>query len=204
MSYIDGIVIFAIICIVLYEAIYGYHTNVKFSPCPGCEEYNVSPIYEDKADAAELIEKTDRKIQILIKHLKDNQNRYESPLVRHGINQVIANYDNDNIYEISPNNLLKRTSFLRNKKILVLCLRRKSDGKLHDENTICFVVLHEMSHMMNEGIGHTETFWRLFKFMLEQAVQCGIYTPVDYANKPVVYCGLDIQFSPLYSNLQTI
>jgi hypothetical protein len=204
MSYFDGIIIFLIICIVAYEAIFGYHTNVKFKPCPSCEEYNVSPIYADKADAAALIERTDHKIKILIKYLEENRAQYHSPLIQYGIGQLMRNYDNDNIHEISPNNIMQRTSFLRDKKTLVLCLRRKTDGQLHDDNTICFVVLHEMAHMMNEGIGHTETFWRLFKFLLEQGVQCGIYHPIDYSMEPVVYCGLDIKYSPLFSDLKSL
>jgi len=81
----------------------------------------------------------------------------------------------------------------------VLCLRRKDNGELHDENTIMYVILHELAHMVNTEWGHEKDFWDKFQFLLNEAVSIGIYTPIDYSKKPVKYCGLDIKYSPLYN-----
>ena len=133
-----------------------------------------------------------KKIQKLIKHLTlkypDDEQSY----------MLRKNYEKNNIYEISPHNISGQTSFLRNKSILVLCLRRKDTGELHDVNTIMYVILHELAHMINKEWGHKQLFWDKFHFLLQEAVDIGIYTPVDYSKKPMTYCGLKIQYSPLY------
>lgn len=123
--------------------------------------------------------------------------------IQERVQQLIHNYDAKDIHEISPLNKDGSTSYTENKKTLILCLRRKKpdangDHPLHDINTMMFVVLHELTHMMNDEWGHPYEFWVLFKFVLENAVEAGIYTPVDYKRRPIVYCGMDITYNPLF------
>jgi WLM domain len=93
------------------------------------------------------------------------------------------------------------TSYSENKgQRIVVCLRDKTkapDYPLIDINTIMFVMLHEMAHLMTETIGHTPEFWQNFKRILHDAVKVGIYTPVNYARQPQPYCGMTITDSPL-------
>lgn len=117
------------------------------------------------------------------------------------IKQLARNYDSDNIYEIGPNNLMGVTSYTEDKKKLILCLRDKKHSQLHDINTIMFVVLHEMAHMMNKTWNHPHEFWVLFRFLLANAVEIGIYEPVDYSKHPIVYCGLHLGSSPLFADI---
>lgn len=112
--------------------------------------------------------------------------------------QFIENYDSGNIHEISPKNLMSATSFTEGKSKLVMCLRDKETEQLHHINTITFVFLHELSHMMNDQFGHPMQFWQLFKVVLQNSVECGIYVPVDYKKNPVKYCGMQITQCPLY------
>lgn len=95
----------------------------------------------------------------------------------------------------------KDTSYSENKgQKVVVCLRDKKrapEYPLIDENTIMFVVLHEMAHLMTETIGHTQEFWTNFKRILQDSVQVGIYQPVNYAQRPTPYCGMTITDSPL-------
>jgi hypothetical protein len=76
----------------------------------------------------------------------------------------------------------------------------KETSKLKDDNsknTIMFVMLHEMAHLMTETIGHTQEFWTNFRRILGDAVQIGIYTSVNYASRPTPYCGMTITDSPI-------
>lgn len=119
------------------------------------------------------------------------------------VSQLLSNYNSRDIHEISPRNTSGVTSYTQDKETLILCLRKKElnskgENDLHDINTIMFVVIHELSHMMNNKWGHKPDFWILFKFMLENAVECGIYSPVDYSAKPIRYCGLLLTYNPLY------
>ena len=119
------------------------------------------------------------------------------------IGQLTTNYSPSRIYEISPLNTGDATSYTEDKKILVLCLRHKKpnaagEHELHDINTMMFVVLHELSHMMNNTWNHGLDFWVLFKFLLLNAVEAGIYSPVNYEIHPINYCGLWLRYNPLF------
>lgn len=129
---------------------------------------------------------------------------YTTDYMQERIEQLFRRYNRQAIYEISPRNKSNLTSYTENKgEQLVLCLREKSpgpsgDNELHDKNTMIFVVCHELAHIMNDEWGHEEDFWKLFKVVLENAVECGIYTPVNYRVQPINYCGLVLNYNPLY------
>ena len=96
------------------------------------------------------------------------------------------------------------TSYSENKgEKIVLCLRDKTNPPGYpfvDINTVMFVVLHEMAHLMTAELStgkHTPEFWANFRRLLEDASRIGIYTPVNYSKSPVDYCGMKITDSPL-------
>lgn len=95
----------------------------------------------------------------------------------------------------------KDTSYSENKgQKIVVCLRdktKKPTYPLIDENTVMFVMLHEMSHLMTETVGHTQEFWNNFKRILHDAVKLGIYQPVNYTQQPTPYCGMTITDTPI-------
>ena len=82
---------------------------------------------------------------------------------------------------------------------LAFCTTTTKEGsKLIDENTLSFVAIHELGHVMTESVGHTKEFWQNFKFLLKNAVKIGIYEPIDYKKKPKNYCGMKITDNPYY------
>jgi len=93
------------------------------------------------------------------------------------------------------------TSYSENKgQKIVVCLRDKTKAPTYHlivQNTVMFVMLHEMAHLMTETIGHTQEFWTNFRRILEDAVKLGLYTPVNYASRPTPYCGMTITDSPI-------
>lgn len=92
------------------------------------------------------------------------------------------------------------TAYSENKgEKLAFCLNKRKNGtRLIDENTLTFVALHELSHIMSATVGHNDEFWGNFKFLLENAIKQGIYKPVDYKKNPQPYCGMDITDNPYY------
>jgi hypothetical protein len=60
-----------------------------------------------------------------------------------------------------------------------------------------FVVLHELAHLSTESIGHTDEFWNNFRWILEEAINIGIYVKQDFKTENVEYCGMTITSSPL-------
>ena len=92
------------------------------------------------------------------------------------------------------------TSYTVNKgRAMYICLRNKFDhNKLVDPEMLFFVMLHEASHIANyNGWGHDQRFWMVFKFILQNAVESGLYHPVDYSKYPQDYCGLHVDWNPL-------
>ena len=102
----------------------------------------------------------------------------------------------DSIYESEPDS--KQTSFSVNKgEKVIFCIRSKNkDNNLEDENTLTFVALHELAHIMSKGWGHKTEFWQNFKFILKNSIEAGIYKYQNFKSKPVKYCGVDITRSP--------
>ncbi len=66
-----------------------------------------------------------------------------------------------------------------------------------DLNTMTFVALHELSHLMTRTIGHDQEFWDNFRVILRIAIRNGIYQCVDYNMNMTVYCGQPINDTPL-------
>jgi hypothetical protein len=78
---------------------------------------------------------------------------------------------------------------------IVLCLRQKNTNELVAKNVILYVTIHELAHLMTSEVGHTKTFWNNFKFILQEAVDIGIYNKTDYSKEPAKYCGIKITSS---------
>ncbi len=78
-----------------------------------------------------------------------------------------------------------------------LCVRDKNG--LENINTSMFVVLHELGHLMSVTYGHNEEFRNNFSYIVHLASGLGYYKPEDFENKPVSYCGTEINTTPCMS-----
>ena len=113
--------------------------------------------------------------------------------------RLIERFKADKIKETLPNSELTAYSENKGEKI-AFCLNKKKNpnSRLIDLNTLTFVALHELSHLMTKSIGHKQDFWENFKFLLINAKQSGVYNPQDYKNKPTEYCGEEINDNPYF------
>ena len=93
----------------------------------------------------------------------------------------------------------KYTSYTVNKgHKMFMCVRERDAGDaLVDENTLFFVALHELAHVMSVSVGHTGEFWDHFKYLLQRAKDEGFYQYQDYSKEPQKYCGMTIAKNPL-------
>jgi len=113
------------------------------------------------------------------------------------IDAMLYSFNPEKVFENDPNNMSGSTSYTVQKgREMYVCLRNK-DGSFVDINTLMFVILHEMSHIgAYWTFGHTDDFWTVFAFVLQDAIEAGVYKYVDYTKEPVDYCGLKIQSTP--------
>jgi hypothetical protein len=114
------------------------------------------------------------------------------------VRRLVLQFNPTRISETLPSS--NHTAYSENKgEKIAFCLNTHKNGnKLIDTNTLMFVAIHELAHVMTQSIGHTEEFWSNFKFLITNAKEMGIYAPVDYKRTPQPYCGMDINDNPYY------
>ena len=145
----------------------------------------------DKQDAANMIATVRGNLVKLAQELKKkNEGNID-------IERMINNFNPNNIVESEKNN--KYTSYSINKgEKTVYCMRSRDDkNELVKLNTMMFVALHELAHTMSKSIGHTKEFWDNFRILLRNAIKLKIYKRVNYNEKPVKYCGVEITDDPM-------
>ena len=142
-------------------------------------------------DSAEMLETLITRINKLI----DNIKQYPDPnftltRLRYWDNTFVL----ENIKESWKND---STSYSINKgEQLVFCIRDKLNNSIHDINTLMFVAIHELAHIVTNELQHTDKFWNNMKKLLHRAEDLGLYTYVDYNTNPVEYCGMTIDSGP--------
>ena len=145
----------------------------------------------DKQGAADMIATVRGNLVKLAQELKKkNEGNID-------IERMINNFNPNNIVESEKNN--KYTSYSINKgEKTVYCMRSRDEkNELVQINTMMFVALHELAHTMSKSIGHTKEFWDNFRILLRNAIKLKIYKRVNYNEKPVKYCGVEITDDPM-------
>jgi len=83
------------------------------------------------------------------------------------------------------------SSYTENKSAISLCLKDPKTQQIYDENTINYVALHELAHVITKESGkesHGEEFKKNFSTLLKLAEQKGFYDPS--LSIPTNYCGI--------------
>ena len=142
--------------------------------------------------AANLLANVTEKMKDMVAYMKEKHPN-DPRTVR-----LVKGFNPQKISETLPTSEL--TAYSENKgEKLAFCLNTtKSGNKLIDINTLTFVALHELTHIMTESVGHKQEFWNNFKYLLENAKEAGIYNPIDYKKYPQEYCGMTINDNPYY------
>ena len=142
----------------------------------------------DAQEAADKLARLSSDLLQLMNHIRGKD--------KEGVERLIDNFDTDIITENIPGSMYVAYSVNKGDE-LSICIRDKDTDEFIDQNTIIFVAIHELAHIMTDETGHTPKFWNNMKYLLLEASSIGIYSPVDYSNNPVMYCGMQIDSSPL-------
>ena len=188
----DNILVIMFIIIIVYFYYNSDYVQLKciISDVDG-EKYCVRK-RKDLKKVANLLAEVNVKLQKLIKYMSETYPELEN------VKRLEKNYNPKKMCETLPTS--KHVAYSENKgeKIAFCVNKKKGEDELIDENTLTFVALHELSHCMTVSIGHTKEFWDNFKFLLENAVKVKFYNSVNYKEKPISYCGMDINENPLF------
>jgi len=142
--------------------------------------------------AADLLANVTAKCKQLVQYMK--QKYPNEPRVK----KLVEGFNPKSISETLPTSEMTAYSENKGEKIAFCLNTEKDNDTLIDLNTLTFVALHELSHIMTTSIGHKQDFWQNFKFVLENAVAIKIYNPVDYKKKTKKYCCMDINDKSYY------
>ena len=142
--------------------------------------------------AANLLANVTQKLKDLVIYCAKNYPDNEK------VQRMVQKFNPTKISETLPTS--EYTAYSENKgEKLAFCLNKEKNGsKLIDINTLTFVAIHELAHIMTVSEGHKQEFWQNFKFLLEQAKASNIYDPINYKKNPESYCGMDITDNPYY------
>lgn len=143
-------------------------------------------------DAADLLAHVTKKCRELVDYV--GKKYPNDPDVK----RLVEGFNPQRISETLPTSELTAYSENKGEKIAFCLNKTKNSSTLIDVNTLTFVALHELSHIMTKTIGHKQEFWQNFKFLLENAKAANIYQPVDYKKSPQGYCGMTITDNPYY------
>jgi hypothetical protein len=200
MSSIDIIaflvIIFSLLLVLYY--IYDWYFNNSQLKCIvsqiNGEKYCIRERSKEKEkEVVDLFAKIIEKAILLVDHMieKYPENEY--------CQRLKENFNPNSIKENLPNSTL--TSYTENKgESISLCVNTTKENKnqIIDENTLMFVLIHELAHCATKSIGHQTDFWDFFKFLLKEAVKINIYVPENYKTSPKPYCGIKLTDSPYY------
>ena len=180
-----------LVCLKIYSESELYNLKCIISSVDG-NKYCVRERSKEK-EAANLLASVTQKCKELVEYMKTNHPDDAR------VKRLVEGFNPQKISETLPTSEL--TAYSENKgEKLAFCLNKKKhdDTVLIDMNTLTFVSLHELSHIMTSSIGHKQDFWQNFKFLLENAKAAGIYKPVDYKKNSQSYCGMTITDNPYF------
>ena len=185
-----------------------YTNNTKNIYAKDGKSYKVHN-FNDANDAANALAEMNSVMVKLIAHLKYKyvgrgyqKNAFVSNYDKiSAVNNILNRYNPDNLVENSPNDKTDTSYTLNKGSTIAFCLREKNaNGDLHDINTLIFVAIHELVHIAIDDNDHPPIFWKTFKWLLQEAELGNIYFSQDYQKEPVKYCGMGVNYNPLYDN----
>lgn len=190
MMFINAIIVF-ILLVIIKIYLEGQNSEITYVQSSRDGHMYLVRNLPDKEVAADNISKIKEKLNTVVNHLKT---KYPESA---DIKRLVDNWRQDALGEAPVDS--KHTSYSINKgEKIYFCLRQRDDNNnLVDLNTVTFVALHELAHVMTKSVGHTKEFWDNFRFILKHAIDINVYEYQPFHTTPIKYCGTIISDTPL-------
>lgn len=180
------VILVMVICIVpaFLEQVQKRHSKQIYVTAFDGNRYYVRDT-ERKQETADTLARLNLKVLSLLETLQSQTNQ-SNP---HFLTRLVTKY---NPQRLSEGKVDKRySSYTVDKgKEVVLCMRtRDANDTIYSDNTLFFVVLHELAHVGSLGQHHDTEWKENFKWLCDQAAHLGF---LDRNFKNLEYCGLHI------------
>jgi len=110
--------------------------------------------------AANLLASVSEKMKKMVTYMKEKHPEDDR------VKRLVEGFNPQRISETLPTSELTAYSENKGEKIAFCLNTTKQGDKLIDINTLTFVALHELSHVMTKSIVHKQYFLKNFKFLL--------------------------------------
>lgn len=171
-----------------YEAFLEFRNSTLLN-----QEIGIQETLPDSDRAFRIIESNFDKVYKFVNKLDEKHPDNED------VKRLVRRMDNVKIEESKDEE--GTSSYTVNKgELISVCVRYKpAKENFHNDNTLWFVLMHELAHVMSISEGHGPEFVKNFKFLLKESESMGIYQPVDYSNNNnIVYCGVKVTNNPFF------
>jgi len=151
-----------------------------------------------KEKAVEILYDITERLKKLVKYmLKTHPDHETTELLKYNLNmRDVSDPCEFNICENFKDSQFTSYSLNKGEKI-ALCIRNKDTDEFIDRNTVMFVAIHELAHVMTKTIGHESDFWENMSILLCEANSLNLYDYNNYKNNEEAYCGTKITNTPL-------
>jgi hypothetical protein len=184
------IVIVVLVCLKIYNESDAFNLKCIISDVDG-QRYCVRERAKLQL-AADLLANVTQNCKDLVSHCAKQHPKNED------VQRLVQKFNPTKISETLPTSEFTAYSENKGEKVAFCLNKKKQEDDLIDINTLTFVAIHELAHIMTISEGHKQIFWQNFKFLLENAKDANIYKPVDYKKNPKDYCGMSITDNPYY------
>jgi hypothetical protein len=179
-----------VFCFVLY-LYQQYNDNSKYTKVGDNGRNTVHILDTENMSSVFLLDELGTRGEKLVNHVYIKYPDHE------GAKLLRKRYNQNNLYEGSPFD--ENFTYTDNKgERIVICLKDK-EMNYHDINLLMFPFIHELGHLCDKdhNPGHGPSFSKCFKWLLEEAIMIGVYTPIDFNSSPESYCGMTIDATPI-------
>ena len=99
------------------------------------------------------------------------------------LNKILSESEYDDIdYTL---NMTVNPSYAINKEHIFMCLRNPNTKDMYDENTLNYVAIHELAHIVDKNSSsddinideHGESFQKIFDSLIKTSIKLGYYDP---------------------------
>ena len=183
--------LFVILLFIIIIYFYFNKTNVVRTMNVNNNKSYIVRNVSDKETAVMMLSNMEDNLKLLITRLMNDHSVINNTEMYEYITVINDKIDSVEIQESTADSL--HTSYSLNKgELLVFCIRSKKTLKIHDMNELMYVAIHEIAHIGCPEIGHTDLFFKINTYLINKAIQYGIYKYVDYSKFNKEYCGMTL------------
>lgn len=205
-----GLIIVGIVILLIYYIILPYIIKPLFHSDSfiNYQNYKILQKYNHKDKASSLLSNIDQNMNKIIEafntkysNISDlnicNEQKELLKTVKRKLNKT---YKSNSLQENFPTIVGKDVSYNVNKgEVISICLRNYNNpDEFHEFNDLIFVTIHEIAHSCNESYGHDRKFWKIFRILLEVAVENNLYKNINYQRESTNYCSMRITYNPIF------